>query len=333
MQPTSKLAGERILITGASGFLGSHLCGFLRQTGNQVHALSRTQHVSDGGVRWWQGDLADVTTTRHLLASIKPSLIFHLTTHGWGAPDLEHVLPTLNSDLIATVNLLTAATELKVRRLVLTCSLEEPQSSDAEVVPSSPYAAAKWACGAYARMFHRLYRTPVALARIFMTYGPGQPNKKLIPYVTLSLLKEEAPDLSNGQRLIDWVYVEDVIRGLVALAEASDVEGFTFDLGSGKLVSIRDVVDQLVSLTGAKVLPRYGALPPRPIEPVRTANVQETYDRLGWQPVTPLDQGLALTVRWYSQQLGNKDSATEPTAPAAEGKNSQKYDWLGPRST
>ncbi len=306
MKTLFKLSDKKILVTGASGFLGSHLCRSLCMNGTEVHAISRNPHADDKGLHWWQGDLADFATARKLLAAIQPEVIFHLTSHGWGGPGLEHVLPTLHNDLIATVNLLTAATELKIRRLVLTASLEEPQSNDPEITPSSPYGVAKWACGAYARMFHRLYQTPIILVRIFMTYGPGQAVGKLIPYVTLSLLNNEVPRLSTGERLIDWIYVDDVIRGLLAAAEASDLDGRTIDLGSGRLVSIRDIVLQLVQLVKAPVQPLFGALPPRPSEMVRAANTNDAYARLGWKPVTPLDKGLELTVNWYQAQLDAK---------------------------
>jgi len=304
MKSQLKLSKERVLVTGASGFLGSHLCRSLCVDGAEVHAISRNWRSGDKrGLHWWQGDLSDFTTAQKLLTEIKPDVIFHLTSHGWGGPGLEHVLSTLHSDLIATVNVLTAVTELKIRRLVLTASLEEPQSNDPEITPSSPYGAAKWASGAYARMFHLLYQTPLVLVRIFMTYGPGQAVGKLIPYVTLSLLKNQVPKLSTGERLIDWLYVDDVIRGLLAAAEASDVEGRTIDLGSGTLVSIRDIVLRLVELVKTPVQPLFGALPPRPLEPVRAANTNDAYARLGWKPVTPLEKGLELTVNWYRAQL------------------------------
>src|SRR5262249_9209824 len=153
------------------------------------HGISRKPQTFDkGSLRWWQGDLANFDVVRSLLMEIKPDLIFHLTTHGQGAPGLEHVLPTLRNDVLATINVLTAAAELKLRRLVVTASLEEPETSDSEIIPSSPYAAAKWTSSTYARMFHRLYGTPIVLTRIFMTYGPGQSMHKLIPYVIRCLL-------------------------------------------------------------------------------------------------------------------------------------------------
>ena len=290
-------------MTGATGFLGSHLCRSLCRTATDVHGISRNPQTANDRLQWWQGDLSDFATTQTLLKEIQPDVIFHLTAHAWAGRGLELVRPTLTNDLLATINLLTAATELKVRRVVLTGSLEEPQSGGPEVVPSSPYAAAKWASGAYARMFHQLYQTPAVIVRIFMTYGPGQPVKKLIPYTILSLLKGEAPKLSDGQRLIDWIYVDDVIEGLLTAAQASDLEGSTIDVGSGSLISIRDIVEHLVDLVRPEVRPLFGAAPPRPMEPVRTANVKATYERVGWKPVTSREQGLELTVDWYRAQF------------------------------
>jgi UDP-glucose 4-epimerase len=310
----TRLSGKNILVTGATGFLGSHLCRSLSGTACTVHAISRKPQTGSKMLRWWQGDLSDFATTQSLLSKIQPDVIFHLTSHGWGAPGLEHVRPTLYNDLIATINVLTVATDLKIDRLVLTGSLEEPQAGDPEIVPSTPYAAAKWACGAYARMFHQLYQTPAVIVRIFMTYGQGQAAEKLLPYTILCLLKGEAPKVTNGERLIDWIYVDDVIEGLRTAAEASDVEGSTIEVGSGTLRSIREVVEQLVSLVRPGVHPLFGAVASRPIEPVRAANVIDTYKRIGWRPTTSWEKGLNLTVDWYRAQFLNQGSELQSSA-------------------
>jgi nucleoside-diphosphate-sugar epimerase len=88
-------------------------------------------------------------------------------------------------------------------------------------------------------MFYKLYGLPVVMVRPFMTYGPGQDEHKLIPYVILSLLKGEAPRLSSGEQQFDWIYVDDVTDGFVAAAQADNTESHTVDLGSGRLVSVR----------------------------------------------------------------------------------------------
>jgi UDP-glucose 4-epimerase len=296
---------EKVLVTGGSGFLGSHLCRRLLECGAEVHATSRLPRAQQGdGPLWWQADLADIAAAHALVSKIKPDVIYHLAGSVGASPARELVMPTFHSLLVSTVNLLTAVTETGCRRLVLTGSLTEPQASQAEAMPGSPYAAAKWASSAYGRMFHSLYGTPCVIARIFMTYGPAQDPRKIIPAVTLALLKGEAPRLSSGRWKADWIYIDDVIDGLLAAAQAPHVEGCTFDLGSGVLVTVRAIVQQLVKLVCTDQLePMFGALPDRPFEQVRVAKIAGAEVKLGWKPLIPFNEGLMRTVEWYRTQM------------------------------
>jgi UDP-glucose 4-epimerase len=177
MVKSDQFFGQKILVTGASGFIGPHLCRKLSKYGADVYAISRTGEgfSNNSHIRWSRGDFSDIATVRTLLTDIKPDVIFHLAGHAAGGRELELVLPTYHSNLTTTVNLLLVATEIGCDRIILPASLEEPDVDDLEVVPSSPYAAGKWASSAYARMFHKLYGTPVVILRVFMTYGvlPG----------------------------------------------------------------------------------------------------------------------------------------------------------------
>lgn len=126
---------------------------------------------------------------------------------------------------------------------------------------------------------------------------------KLIPYVTLALLQGQAPNLSSGTCGVDWIYVDDVMDGMLAASVKPGIEGATIDLGSGVLVPIREVVLQLAEIIGTKVAPRFGAVPDRPMEKVRIANIADAYEKLGWKPRTSLRAGLKQTVEWYRKEL------------------------------
>jgi UDP-glucose 4-epimerase len=295
---------QRILITGASGFIGSHLCQRLLEEQDEVHAIYRTQTPpDDSGARWWRADLSDESAVRALFRDIRPDVIFHLASHVKGAPNLEHVLPTFRSNLQSTVNLLTLAAEHGCKRMVITGSLAEPEAENGELFPSAPYAAAKWASSGYARMFHALYKLPVVIARVFMVYGPAQQDlTKLIPYVILSILRGETPKISSGGRPVDWIYVSDVIDGFMALAEKPGIDGGTFELGSGSMISIRDIVQQLAAVVDPRAKVEFGALTDRPLEPTRLAKVAESFARLGWKPKVSLQEGLERTVDWYRRE-------------------------------
>jgi nucleoside-diphosphate-sugar epimerase len=291
------------LITGASGFIGSALASRLVDLGVRVTGVAtRPRNGLDPRIAWSYGDLADTHFVKDLLARSAPEVVFHLASHVTGTRDLAAVLPTFHSNLASTVNLLTHGQEMGLHRIILTGSLEEPTDKEAAegLVLQSPYAASKWAAAGYAKLFHALYGTPVVIARLFMVYGPAQRDlTKLIPYVIRAFVAGEAPRLSSGKRPVDWIYVDDVVDAYLAMATAEGIEGSSLDVGSGTLVTIREVVERLRALTGTDVAPQWGALPDRPLERVCTADVQTTTRRTGWRPSVTLAEGLARTVAWY----------------------------------
>jgi nucleoside-diphosphate-sugar epimerase len=301
---------QRVMVTGASGFLGSHLCRRLRDGGAEIYAISRSAHEDAGNrFRWLQVDLNNISAVHRTLLGIRPDVVFHLSGIASAVSGLELVLPTLHSLLVSTVNLLTVAAEVGIARVVLLGSLQEPIPDHADPTPSSPYAAAKWASSAYGRMFCRLYGLPVVNVRVFQTYGPGQDVRKLIPYVTLALLRQQSPELSSGIWEADWIYIDDVISGLVAATQVRDIPEHTIDLGSGSLISVRDIVGHLVHLTRSPVTPVFGALPDRPLEPVRVADLAEAQSALGWRPTVSMIEGLRRTVDAYRQTVEDEGTA------------------------
>lgn len=298
------LAGQTVLVTGARGFIGTRLVASLCRQGAILHATSRARQTPTGAVTWHVADLSDAAGLDGLLRRIRPSVIFHLAGHVEGGRDLEHVVPSLQANCLNAISLLKSATELGDVRVVLANSLEEPGAFEADAAPCSPYAAAKYASTIYARMFHQLYGTPVAITRISMAYGPGQwAVEKLVPYVILSLLRGEAPNLSSGERQCDWIYIDDVIDGLLAVARSPRCDGQTIDLACGELTSIRTVVLNIVDLMRTDMGPNFGAVPDRPLERRRPADVETAHALAGWRPTTSLRDGLAATVEWYRAQF------------------------------
>jgi nucleoside-diphosphate-sugar epimerase len=244
-------------------------------------------------------DLQDSTALSQLVRKIEPNIVFHFGGEVTAAPNPELISPTFQTHLASTVTLLQTVAELGCQRLVLTGSLTEPIPTGEEPIPTSPYAAAKWAATSYARMCHKLYGTPVVIVRPYMTYGPRQRRTKLVPYVIGALLRSERPELSDGQWQADWIYVDDVIDAILQGAQRGNAIGRTIDLGTGTLTSTRTVVTKLVERLNPDIQPVYGAISNRPAEPLRVANTAEATQWLEWSAKTPLEIGLAKTIEWY----------------------------------
>ena len=289
-----------VLVTGASGFIGRALVRRLVGAGYTTVCTARTPVDLSDAVSWVPGDLVDPGFVDRLVGEVRPAVVFHLASRVTGSRAIDVVLPTLAANLTASVNVLRAATGVGCDRIVLTGSGDEPQGG--EEVPASPYAAAKWAVGGYARMFHALYGTPVTIARTFMVYGPDQPDtSKVVPHVATSLLRGEAPPVSSGRRRCDWVYVDDVVEALLALATVPACVGRTLDVGTGRLHTVRHVVETVSALVGGEVGPVFGAVPDRPLETEASADVAQTTRVCGWAPSTTLREGLQRTVTWYAR--------------------------------
>jgi nucleoside-diphosphate-sugar epimerase len=301
----------RVLVTGARGFLGRHLCRTLVQAGAIVIGVSRVvhPHAHVRRMNWSVVDMTDLVAVQTLVREAKPDIAFHLAGHVTGSQSVSEVQPTFGQNLATTVHLLTSAQEAKTPRIVLAGSMHEPQDGDPPTVPCSPYAASKTACTAYARMFHALYSTPVVVARPMMVYGPGQWDvRKLLPYVVTSMLRGTQPAVASGTRMLDWVYVKDVINGLMKVGSTAGLEGLTIDLGTGSLVSVRSIVDRVAAITGASVPVAFGAVPDRLLEIPRAARTARTRELIGWQATTSLGEGLRKTIEWWRQGAADSNN-------------------------
>jgi nucleoside-diphosphate-sugar epimerase len=301
------LSAGKALLTGASGFIGSALARRLIDIGVNVVGTARNKRESLAEeVSWYFGDLANAAFVQQVFAAERPDVVFHLASFASSNRSRDVVLEAFHSNLASTVNLLVAADAMGCQRVILTGSFEEPEPGNLSA-PVSPYAAAKCAAASYAQMFHALYHTPVVTARLFMVYGPGRQDMgKLIPYVIRSFHMKCPPELSSGVRQVDWIFVDDVVSAFLHLATAKSVEGRTFDVGSGRLVTIRDVVEEIQSLMKPVVVPRWGALPDRPLERVRVANIGLTERHTGWHPKSSLREGLQKTIDWVAMGAGRR---------------------------
>jgi nucleoside-diphosphate-sugar epimerase len=296
----------RVLVTGASGFIGSHVTRTLAARGSEVHAVSRErQPPQEGPIRWWRADLTELDDVERLLDATGAESIVHLASHVTGARGPEQVLPTFRNNVLSSLHLMIAAVHRKCRRVVLGGSMDEPAAAESAAAPQSPYAAAKWASSGYGRMFRALYGLDVVRLRIAMVYGPGQKDTtKLVPYVIRCLLDGVSPEITSGTRAVDWIYVEDVAEAVVRACFTERTDESAVDIASGRLVTIRDVVERLAARIDPAMRIGFGARADRPLERAWLTDTAHTEALLDWKATTSLDDGLDRTIAWYRANAG-----------------------------
>jgi NAD dependent epimerase/dehydratase len=316
------MAADTVLVTGAGGFIGSHLVETLLTQGQRVRAMVR--YTSAGGV----GFLADVTQQRERLEIFHGDIrdaravrqaatgcrrIYHLAAligipYSYVAPD-SYVAVNVQG----TLHVLEAARDLGVERVVVTSTSEvygtaqyTPIDEKHPLNAQSPYAATKVGADQLALSYHRSYGLPVTVVRPFNTYGPRQSARAVIPTIITQALAADAIRLGSLEPVRDLVYVADTARGFTALADAAECVGKVTNLATGVGVSVGELVQRIGRIVGRSVPVMQTEDRRRPAESEvyrLLGSAQQARALAGWHAQTPLDDGLRQTVAWVRANL------------------------------
>jgi CDP-6-deoxy-D-xylo-4-hexulose-3-dehydrase len=315
------LDGMRVLVTGGTGFIGSHLVRRLVREGANIVLLvpdTDVERIQDvlNQVALYEIDIRTEGAVRAVLQQSSPEIVFHLAAVGVTDPFLEPDV-ALRVNLYGTINVVRAAAEVGARRIIHTGTSYEygDLAADGQLDPISPYAASKAAAWAFCRMYHRTMDWPIVCLRLFQVYGPGQ-RGTLIPSAIEAGLAGEPFATTPGEQIRDWTYIDDVIEAYLHAATAEGIDGETFDIGTGTGTSVQEVVGLLFEHIGSSRQPDIGALPYRPGEVWRlVANPELASHRLGWRARVPLAEGLTRTLTEYEKDR-RVSSVYTPSAPA-----------------
>ena len=318
------LRDTRVLITGASGFIGSHLTRRLVDEGAQVHALTsavsavyptRLVSVRDR-ITLHEGNLNDRSAMDELVAVSRPDVVWHLGAFTHVGKSWQRVDECIQTNIQGTVNLLQALASSDYRRFVYTGTSEiygdvdVPFREDATVHPISPYSVSKYSGEMYCRTFHDGRGAPVVMLRPFNAYGPGQSPDRVIPEIIVRGLRRQALPMTQGRQTREFNFVEDLVDGFVRAGTTPGVEGQILNLGCGEEHSMRDVATTILDLLGNPIEPEFGALPDRPTEIWRMySDSAKAREALGWAPSHTLREGLEKTIAWYRTELGAAGSS------------------------
>lgn len=314
----NEFAKRRVLVTGASGFIGRRLTRRLIEADAQVWAGVRSLNdrrwiersvTLPQDVRLLAFDVRDAGAVRSALDQAAPQIVFHLAAVGVTDTGVDPFL-ALAVNVGGAINLLSVLRERDVdaRRVVLvgTCHEYGARETREGLDPFNTYAASKVAAWAFGRAFWRAHGLPVVTARLFQVYGPGQPVHTLIPAAVQAALAGRDFPMTAGEQARDFIYVDDAVDGLIAVAAATGIDGQSIDLGTGVTHTVRHVVERIWALTGASGDIQVGALPYRAGGPITlTADAGRTTRLTGWRAQIDLDDGLRVTIRDYLNPFEN----------------------------
>lgn len=282
------MKNERVLITGAAGFIGRALTKALLAGGAEVTALVREhpgKPLGDGvpdGAEVVEADLRYAAGLKRVIGSAAPTLVVHLAAVGVTEPFIS-VTEALRGNVEGTINLLNA-----VRGRCNVIVARTPGEFDAINV----YAASKAAAWQFCRMYQRTQGWPVAAVMPFQTYGPGQSTRTILGAAVSAARADDTFPTTSGDQMRDWIYIDDVVSGLIAAAGSEDVDGETVELGTGIGTAVSGVVDRVFKLAG-RGRPLIGTLPQRPGEvPSQIADAERTERLIHWRAKVGLDEGL-----------------------------------------
>jgi nucleoside-diphosphate-sugar epimerase len=297
-------SGAPVLVTGASGFVGRHLCRALVAGGYDVLRVSRRPApLDDGAGRWIHADLLDADAVDAVVRDAAPSCVYHLAGFASGATGLDAIRAALEQNVRVTGNVLLAvAGAAPGIRVVNMSSLEWVRGPSGGGTYGTPYGASKLINEIVAATMREFASLDVVGVRLGMAYGPDEPNeRRLVPYVVGECLAGRAPRVSSPERRADFIHIDDVVDALVRIGTHPGVLPASLDLGTGRTSSVGDVVEAIRELTGATVAAHYGAVPARKND-ADVADADATAAVLGWRAGIGLRDGLRATIDWHARR-------------------------------
>lgn len=306
-----------VFITGATGFVGSHLARRLVAALVPVHILARptsdTWRIKDilPNIKIHTGDLRSSAELEKILLAIKPKGIFHLAVSNMFSGVMAPNQDIVADNLLGTINLIDAAGKVDYDFFINTGSFLEygvrngPVKESDQPEPPELYSITKLAAEQYARLMAKSGHKPIITLRLFTPYGPAVQKGRLTYEIISKALGNEDINLSSPNISRDFIYVQDVVSAYLASSErAKDFLGETFNIGSGTSTTIGELVDLVFKITESKSVLKWGAHHGAAYDSeIWQADISKARKSLSWEPKYSLEKGIEETIEWFKNHL------------------------------
>jgi NAD dependent epimerase/dehydratase len=316
---------KRVLITGAAGFIGSHLTEEIVKSGAKTRCFIHYNSRNDWGylehfdkdtkksLEIITGDLKDNDAVYKAVKNC--DIVFHLGALIAIPYSYIHPFDFVQTNIIGTVNILNACKEHRVKKTVITSTSEvygtalyTPIREDHPLQGQSPYSASKIGADKMAESYFRAFGLPVAIIRPFNTYGPRQSARAVIPTIISQVLSKKSINLGSLTPSRDFTFVGDTVKGFIKIAESAKSIGEVINIGSGKEITIGELARKIISLSGrnCKIIADAKRIRPSKSEVGRLiADNRKAKSLIGWQPSIPLEEGLENTIGWIKENINS----------------------------
>jgi NAD dependent epimerase/dehydratase len=312
-------AGKTVLLTGASGFIGSHLAEELVTCGASVRAfLHYNSRGEEGNLKYIASEIrreievvyGDLTDPDAVKKAVRGTThVFHLGALIAIPYSYVHPFSFVQTNIVGTANILNACLEVGIERLVITSTSEVygtamtvPMDETHRLHPQSPYAASKASADHLAESYARSFDMPVVIVRPFNTFGPRQSTRAVIPTIIMQSLRNGSIEIGSTTPTRDFNFVKDIAHGFALAGTARDVNGEVFNLGTGQEHSVAEVIETVSTILGSELLvsERMDRMRPAASEVHRLiADSSKAALQLGWAPQYTFREGLEQTIEWY----------------------------------
>lgn len=315
-------SGKNVVVTGAGGFIGSHLVERLLALGANVTAFVRYNSRNHPGfldqlapqtqhIRIVPGDIRDPEALRTALEGA--DAVFHLAALIGIPYSYVHPIEVFEVNAEGTLNVLVAARDARLSRVIIASTSEvyggalyTPIDEKHPKQPQSPYSASKISSDAMALSFHAAFQLPVVVVRPFNTYGPRQSDRAIIPTLISQALTQPEISVGNTTPTRDFTYVTDTVEGFLQLAACDAAVGQEINLGTGVEISIGDLTERVNAIVGRDlpIRTKDERVRPQSSEVNRlVSNNAKARELAGWRPCVALDEGIRLTAKWVEARL------------------------------